>query len=150
MMNKWKRMKWAKHVAPMGEMKNVYKILVGKSQGTRPLRKRRRRRKNTTDRDVRETAYENVNWIHLAHDWCQWRVLLNTIMKLVFHKSREVSLTSRVTSRSVFLDFMHRLVSNKPKTWGRKQSRFPKRRTSASIAICVFWVFYVYSVLFPF
>jgi hypothetical protein len=58
-------------------------------------------------------------------------------------------------SRSVFLDFIHRLVSNKPKIirpriknpWGRKQNRFPKRRVSFYCHLCVLGVLRLYLIL---
>jgi hypothetical protein len=53
------------HVAHMGEMRNLYKILVGKSEGKRPLRKHRHGWEYITRMNIRETGWEDVDWIHL-------------------------------------------------------------------------------------
>jgi hypothetical protein len=49
-------------------MTDVYKILLGKPEGKRPLGKPRRRWEDNTELDLKEIACEGVNWIHLAHD----------------------------------------------------------------------------------
>jgi len=69
----------------MEEMKNVYKILVGKSEGKRPLGRGRRRREDNIKIDVRETEWE-VDLINVAQDKDQLRALVNTVMKFGFHK----------------------------------------------------------------
>jgi hypothetical protein len=56
-------------------MRNAHNILVGKPEGKRPLGRLRCRM------DLRETECEDVDWIHLAQDRDQWRVLVNTAMK---------------------------------------------------------------------
>jgi hypothetical protein len=50
----------------MGEIKNVYKILVGKPERKRLLGRPRSRRENDIRVDLRETGWEGVEWIHLA------------------------------------------------------------------------------------
>jgi hypothetical protein len=52
----------------MGGVRNVYKILVGKPEGTRPLRTLRRRREDNIRMDLREIGWEHVDWFHLSHD----------------------------------------------------------------------------------
>jgi hypothetical protein len=69
----------------MEEMKNAYKILVGKSEGKRPLGRGRRRREDNIKIDVRETEWE-VDLINVAQDKDQLRALVNTVMKFGFHK----------------------------------------------------------------
>jgi hypothetical protein len=52
----------------MGEMTNVYKILVGKHEGKRPLGKPRHKWKDNIRMDLREIRWEGVDWMHLAKD----------------------------------------------------------------------------------
>jgi hypothetical protein len=75
-------MRWAGHVARMGEMKNAYKILVGKSEVKIPLGRPRRRWKDNIRMNLREIVWEVVGWIHLSQDRDQWRAVVNTIMNL--------------------------------------------------------------------
>jgi hypothetical protein len=63
-----RRMRWAKHVAQMGEMRSGYKILVGKRKRNRPLGRARRRWEGNIRMDLREKGCEVVDWIHLAQD----------------------------------------------------------------------------------
>jgi hypothetical protein len=67
------------HVARMGEMKNAYKILVGRPEGKRPLGRPRRRWDYDIRMDLREIGWEGVVWMHVAHNKDQWRALVNTI-----------------------------------------------------------------------
>jgi hypothetical protein len=76
------RMKWAGHVARMQEGKSVYRVLVARPEGKRPLRKPRRRWEDNIKMDLRETGIDGANWIQLAQDRVQWRVFVNTVMNL--------------------------------------------------------------------
>jgi hypothetical protein len=58
-------LKWAEHVARMGEMKNAYRIFVGKPEGKRPLGIPVRRWEDNIRMDVREIGWEDVDWIRL-------------------------------------------------------------------------------------
>jgi hypothetical protein len=64
----------------MGEGRNVYRILVGKSEGKRLLERPRRRWEDGIKMDLRETGWGIVEWIHLAQDWDRWRAVVNTVM----------------------------------------------------------------------
>jgi hypothetical protein len=64
-----------------GEMKNAYKILVGKPEGKRPLGSSSRRWKDNIKTDLREMIWMDADWIHLVGDRVQWRVVVNTVMK---------------------------------------------------------------------
>jgi hypothetical protein len=76
-------MAWAGHVARIEEGRNVYRVLVGKPEGKRPLGRPRCRWKNGVKRDLRETGWgEGVEWIHLAQDRDRWRAVVNTVMNL--------------------------------------------------------------------
>jgi hypothetical protein len=63
----------------MGDMRNAYKILVGKPEGKRPLGRRRCRREDNTKIYVKEIVYENVDWLHLAVDLVQCRDVMSTV-----------------------------------------------------------------------
>jgi hypothetical protein len=61
-------MKWAVHVARMGEGRGVYRVLVGRSEGERQLERPRRRWENNNKLDLREIGIDGTNWIQLAQD----------------------------------------------------------------------------------
>jgi hypothetical protein len=67
-MIKSRRMRWAGHVARMGEKRNAYRILVGKLEGKRPLGRPRRKWVDNIKMDLREIGWDGVNWIDLAQD----------------------------------------------------------------------------------
>jgi hypothetical protein len=79
---KSRRMRWAGHVARMGEGRGVYKILVGRPEGKRPLGRPRRRWEDNIKMEVREIGIDEANWIQLAQDRVQWRAFVNTVMNL--------------------------------------------------------------------
>jgi hypothetical protein len=81
-MIKSRRMRWAGHVALMGETKNAYRILVGKPEGKRSLGRPRRRWVDNIKIDLREIGWNGMDWIDLAQDRDQWRALVNTVMNL--------------------------------------------------------------------
>jgi hypothetical protein len=76
---KSRRMRWAGHVA---EERNAYRLLMGKPQGKRPLRRSRRRWVDGIRIDLREIGWGSVDWIRLAQDRDRWRALVNTMMNL--------------------------------------------------------------------
>jgi hypothetical protein len=65
---KSRRMRWAGHVARMGEKRNAYILLVGKPEGKRPLGRPRHRWVDNIRMDLGEVGWGNVNWIGLAKD----------------------------------------------------------------------------------
>jgi hypothetical protein len=77
-MIKSRRMRWAGHVARMGEPRNAYRILVGRPEGKRPLGRPRRRWVDNIKIDFRETGWDGMDWIDQDRD--QWRALVNTVM----------------------------------------------------------------------
>jgi hypothetical protein len=79
---KSRRMRWAGRVARMGEGRNVYRVLVGKPEGKRPLGRRRRRWEDGIKMDLREIGWGDVEWIHLAQDRESWRAVVNAVMNL--------------------------------------------------------------------
>jgi hypothetical protein len=84
---KSKMMRWAGHVARMGEGgRGVYRVLVGRPECKRPLGRPRRRWEDNIKMDLREMGINETNWIQLAQDTVQWRACVNTVMNLGFHK----------------------------------------------------------------
>jgi hypothetical protein len=81
-MVKSRRMRWARYVARMGEKRNAYRILVGKSEGKSPLGRPRRRWVDNIKIDLREIGWDGMDWIDLAQYRNQWRALVNTVMNL--------------------------------------------------------------------
>jgi hypothetical protein len=75
-------MKLAGHVAHMGEKRNAYWILVGKPEEKRPLGRPRHRRVDSIKIDLREIKCSCIDWIHLAEDRDQWRILVNAVINL--------------------------------------------------------------------
>jgi hypothetical protein len=65
---KSRRMRWAGHVARMGEGRNLYRILMGKPERERPLERPRRRWEDVIIMDLREVGWGGLEWIHLAQD----------------------------------------------------------------------------------
>jgi hypothetical protein len=79
---KSRRMRWAGHVARMGEKRNAYRLLVGKSEGKRPLGKPRRRWMDNIRMALGEVGWGDVDWIGLAQDRNMWRALVNSVLNL--------------------------------------------------------------------
>jgi transcription termination factor 2 len=79
---KSRRMRWAGHVARMEEGRDVYRVLVGRLEGKRPMERPRRRWENNIKMDLRETGIDGMKWIRLAYDRVQWRTFVNTVMNL--------------------------------------------------------------------
>jgi hypothetical protein len=79
---KSRRMRWVGHVAQMGEKRNVCRLLEGKPEGRRPLRRPRRRWIYSIKVDVLEIGLSVVDWIGLAQDRYRWRALVNAVMNL--------------------------------------------------------------------
>jgi hypothetical protein len=74
---KSRRVRWAGHVARMGEKRNAYSLLVGKSDGKRPLGRPRRRRVDNIRMGLGEVGWGDVDWIGLSQDTDKWRALVN-------------------------------------------------------------------------
>jgi hypothetical protein len=66
----------------MRQKRNAYSILVGNSEGKRPLGRPRRRWEDNTKMDPREIEWDCVDWIGLAQDRDQWMALVNAVMNL--------------------------------------------------------------------
>ena len=79
---KSKRMRWAGHVARMGERRGLYRILVGKPEGKRPLGRPRCRWEDNIKMDLQEVECGGLDWIEVAQDRDRWRALVNAVMNL--------------------------------------------------------------------
>jgi len=79
---KLRRMRWAGHVARMGERKGVYRVLVGKPEGRRPLGRSRRRWEDNIKMDLQKAGIGGIDWIELALNRDRWRVLVHSAMNL--------------------------------------------------------------------
>jgi hypothetical protein len=66
----------------MGEKRNVYRLLVGKPEGKRPLGRPRHRWMYNIKMDLLGIGVNVVDWIGLAQDRYRWRALLNSVMNL--------------------------------------------------------------------
>jgi hypothetical protein len=77
---KSRRMRLARHVTRVGEERKVYKFLVGKPEGKRPLG--RRRWDDGIRIDLREMGWENVEWVQLAQERGRWQAIVNAMMNL--------------------------------------------------------------------
>jgi hypothetical protein len=64
----------------MGEESRVYKVLVGKPEGKRPLGRPRRRWEDGIRMDLREIGLGGVDWIRLAQDTDRWRAVVSAVM----------------------------------------------------------------------
>jgi hypothetical protein len=79
---KSRRIRWAGHVACMGEGSGVYSVLVGRPEGKRPLERPRCRWEDNIKMDLREIGIDGANWIQLAQDRVQWQGFVNMVMNL--------------------------------------------------------------------
>ena len=79
---KLRRMRWAGHVARTVEEIGVYRVLVGKLEGRRPLGRSRRRWVNNIRMDLEEVVCGYMEWIGLAQDSDRWRTLVSAVMNL--------------------------------------------------------------------
>ena len=65
-----------------GGARNVYRVLVGKLEGKRPLGKPRRRWEDNIKMDIQEEKCEGMDWIDLARDRNRWQALVNAVMNV--------------------------------------------------------------------
>ena len=79
---KSRRMRLAGHVARMGEERGVYRVLLGKLEGRRPLGRPRHRWVDNIRLDLQEMGWGYMDWILLAQDRDRWRTLVNAVMNL--------------------------------------------------------------------
>jgi hypothetical protein len=99
-----RRMRWAGHVARMGEGRGVYRVLVGRPEGKRPLGRPKRRWEDNIKMDLRDTSIDEANWIRLAQDSFQWQAFVSTVMKLRAHKGSRL-LFDKLSDYQLFKEY---------------------------------------------
>jgi hypothetical protein len=75
-------MRWVEHVERMEEERVVFKVLMGKPEGKRPLGRPRRSWENNIKMGFQEVGCGGMDWVELAQDRDRWRALLNAVMNL--------------------------------------------------------------------
>ena len=127
---KSRRMKWAGHMARMGEERGVYRVLVGKPEGRRPLGRPRRRWVDNIRMELQEVGCGYMDTIGLAQDRDRWRTLLSAVMNLRVPWNAGNFLTSCFSRRT-----LHHGVSTY--TWPPQAGQFTHQRNgSFSIQTC--------------
>ena len=81
-MIKYRRLRWADHVARMEEGRSAFKILTGKPTGKRPFGRRWRRWEDNTRMDLKEIGINTGNWVDSDQDRDYWRAFVNVALKL--------------------------------------------------------------------
>ena len=74
--------RWAGHVVRMGERRGLYRVLVGKPEGNRPLGRPRNRWEDNIKMDLQEIGCGGMDWIELAQDRDRWQAPENAVMNL--------------------------------------------------------------------
>jgi len=75
-------MRWARHVAHMGEKRVVYRVLAGKPEGKKPLGRPRRRWVDNIRIALQEVRWGYMDWIGLAQDRDRWRTPVSAVRNL--------------------------------------------------------------------
>jgi hypothetical protein len=84
-----------------GEGRGVYRVLIGRPKGKRPLGRPRSRWEDNIKLDLREIGIDGANWIQPAQDRVQWRAFVNTIMNFGFHKESRIYF-DKLTDKQLF------------------------------------------------
>jgi hypothetical protein len=79
---KSRKLRWAGHIACMGEKTGAYRILVGRPEGRRPLGRPRLKWEDNIKMDVQGVGCGGMDWIELAQDRDRWEALVNAVINL--------------------------------------------------------------------
>jgi hypothetical protein len=79
---KSRKIRWAGHVARIGERRGIYRVLVRNPEGKRPLGRPRRKWEDNIKMDLEEVGCGVMDWIELAQDRDRWRAIVNAVMNL--------------------------------------------------------------------
>jgi len=88
---KSRRMRWAGHVACVGDSKAVYRVVMGRSEGKRPLGRPRRRWVDNIKMNIQEVGWVGVDWLELTQDRYRWRALVNVVRNIRPQKMRVIT-----------------------------------------------------------
>ncbi|KAJ4439340.1 hypothetical protein ANN_07462 [Periplaneta americana] len=108
---KFRRLRWAGHVARMGESRNAYRLLVGKPEGKIPLGRPKRRWEDNIKMDLREVGYDDRDWLNLAQDRDRWRAYVRAKMNL-----RQQELSRFISLKLVSLSVLNIIITSKTAT----------------------------------
>jgi hypothetical protein len=75
-------LRWAGHVARLGESRGAYRVLAGKPEGRRPLERPSHRWEDNIKMYLREVGWGDTDWINLAWDRDRWQAVVNAVMNL--------------------------------------------------------------------
>ncbi|KAJ4448881.1 hypothetical protein ANN_00272 [Periplaneta americana] len=134
---KSRRLRWAGHVARMGESRNAYRVLVGKPEGKRPLGRPRRRWEDNIKMDLREVEYDGRDWINLAQDRDQWRVYVRAAMNLRPAKMEHADLVAEMAhvehlSTQERLHLARRRRLQQLKAWTQREKKWAGHKVPKS------------------
>ena len=87
---KSRRMRWAGHVARMGEGRGVHRVLIGKPEGKRPLGRPSHRWEDNIKMVLQEVGGSCVDWMELARDRDRWQALVSMVRNLWVPKMRGI------------------------------------------------------------
>ncbi|KAJ4442563.1 hypothetical protein ANN_04150 [Periplaneta americana] len=105
---KSRRLRWAGHVALMGESRNAYRVLVGRPEGKRPSGRPRCRREDNIKMDLREVGYDGRDWINIAQDSDQRRAYVRAAMNLrLANRETSIHVCDLMTSYDINIHSQH-------------------------------------------